>query len=1168
MKRAGQLLLYFILIFFQPLHLAAQIVINEFLASNTGSIIDPDFNESADWLELYNAGSTLVNIGGYFISDNFDTPQKWQIPAGTEIAPNGFLLIWADGLNTGLHTNFKISADGEELAVYSAAGVLVDSISFGLQEPNISLGRSRMENAWVFFTEPTPGAANDAQTFNGIVQNVPRFSVLGGIFQAPVTLEITNPFGGQIHFTRDGSEPDENSPVINASLTIDKTTVVRARIYQPGKVPGKIVTHTYFIDSNNETGTLPVVSIATNPDNFWDPMKGIYVQDFKPEWEIPVNIELFENDGSDRAGFNLAAGIKVNGLYSWQLPQKMLGVYFRKEYGEGHLDYPLLFDRSRSSYDNFALRASGSDWAYTLFRDGMTQSLTAENMDVDFQGFRACVVFVNGEYLGIHNIRSKIDEDFIVQNHHLVDQKVDMIENENYVEAGSLDEYAAFEALYHKDLSVQENFDAVAAKMDIENFTDFIITEIYSQNTSVDHNIMAWKPQNEGKWKWILNDLDRGFFNAGNNMIEFYADRDVIPLSQLLTNENYRNYFGKRMADHLFTTFDPELVKLVIDEFKSSIENEIPKHIQRWQGTSSDYGDPIPSADYWNNEVEKMRIFAEQRPSALLNDLKNYGFEQSEPLSISVYPENAGTVNFNGIEIKRASSHGAYPVNEEISLIAQAKSGNRFLGWKSEETTIIVGSEEEWKYDDSGNEPPANWLTSFGLDWSSGKAELGYGDNDESTVLDFGGDSNHKIITTWFRKNFSVENAGIFQELKINLKCDDGAVVYLNGSEVVRENLPQGEIDHFTLALSGISGSSEDDFSTYLIDASLLQDGENSLAVEVHQVSESSSDISFDLNLRGTSAKPYEFISTDAEMSFIHSGEKNLVAVFESDGSCIVPSEIDAELILKKDCSPFYVPENVRIAPAGKLLIEPGVEILLSDDVSIEVNGLLMVNGTVQEPVIFRSNPNSVKKRWGILNFVNSDSSFLKNVVIEDASKGYHPLREVAAISAFHSVVNIDGAIIENNHENPVAGRYSDIRMKNSRLHSEITGDLINIKYGKGIIDSCEFVGNDMPDTDGIDFDDVENGIIRNSLIRDLHGFNSDAVDIGEQAENVQIENLVVYNITDKGVSVGQRSTATISNSIFVNCNLGAGFKRFEPGNHRPLHLLWQWNFGCLFRKK
>lgn len=115
--------------------------------------------------------------------------------------------------------------------------------------------------------------------------------------------------------------------------------------------------------------------------------------------------------------------------------------------------------------------------------------------------------------------------------------------------------------------------------------------------------------------------------------------------------------------------------------------------------------------------------------------------------------------------------------------------------------------------------------------------------------------------------------------------------------------------------------------------------------------------------------------------------------------------------------------------------------------------------------------------------------------------------------------------------------------MKNSHLHSEITGDLINVKYGKAFIDSCEFVGNDMPDTDAIDYDDVENGVIRNSVIHDLHGSNSDAIDIGEKAKNISIQNMVVYNITDKGVSVGQQSSVNISNSIFVNCNLGAGLK-------------------------
>ena len=85
--------------------------------------------------------------------------------------------------------------------------------------------------------------------------------------------------------------------------------------------------------------------MATAPENFWDPDKGIYVQDYKPSWEIPVNVELFENDGSDRAAFNERTGVKVNGLYSWKLPQKMLGVYFKKQYGAGNLDYPLLRQR-------------------------------------------------------------------------------------------------------------------------------------------------------------------------------------------------------------------------------------------------------------------------------------------------------------------------------------------------------------------------------------------------------------------------------------------------------------------------------------------------------------------------------------------------------------------------------------------------------------------------------------------------------------------------------------------------------------------------------------------------------------------------------------------------------------------------------------------------------
>ena len=1124
----------------------AQIVINEFMASNTGSVVDPDFKESADWIELYNAGPSVVNIGGYWLTDNFNNKQKWQIPAGTSIEAAGFLIIWADSHNTGLHTSFNISASGEELAIFTQSGNLADSVSFGLQEPNISMGRKTDGGSeWGFFLKPTPAATNSNETFNGITQNKPQYSVLGGIFNSPVTVEITNTFGGEIRYTLDGSEPSGNSPLVNGPIQVTKTTVIRSRIYQQGKVPGKIITHTYFIDTENKIGSLPVVSIATNPENFWDPEKGIYVQNFKPEWEVPINIELFENDGSNRAGFNLAAGTKVNGLYSWKLPQKMLGIYFRKEYGEGKLDYPLLFDQERNSYNSFALRASGSDWANTLFRDGMTQSLTIENMDVDFQGFRAAVLLVNGRYMGINNLRAKVDEDLILETHQLVGQKIDMIENENYVEAGTLDQYLAFKTFYQNDLSIQSNFDLVAEQMDIENFTDFMITEIYSQNTSVDHNIMAWKPQSGGKWKWILNDLDRGFFNAGNNLIGYYVDKDVVPLKSLLRNADYKEYFGKRLADHLFTTFDPERVKAIIDNFRDNINDEIPNHIERWKGTTSSYGNPISSVNYWNGEVDIMKNFAENRPSALLNDLKKYGFEGSTPLSVAITPANTGTINFNGIKIKQAISEGRYSENEEITFVAEPKGGYNFKGWRRSVGVAIIGKEDNWKYNDKGIEPDTNWISSDFNDseWSEGQAELGYGDGDEKTVVSFGGNPRNKYITTYFRKTVTVENAEKIKDLKINLKCDDGAVVYINGSEVVRKNLPSTEITWNTTTLTTISGSDESSFTTFTVNPNLLKTGKNVVAVEIHQDYGASSDISFDLELVAKNENEGDFFSTNQTLKLIHSGDESVTAVFESDGSCILPEEITAEMILNKACSPYRVPNNVLISKTGKLIIEPSVELWISDNVSIRVNGSISANGTVEEPVIFRSNPNGKNKKWGILNFVNADTSYLKNVVIENASKGNHPQREIAAISVFNSVLRIDGAVLENNHENPVVARYSDVSLVNSKLHSEITGDLINIKYGKGFIDSCVFVGNEMPDNDAIDYDDVENGVIKNSVIHDFLGFNSDGIDIGEKAKNILIENMLVYNITDKGISVGQQSSVSIKNSVFVNCNMGAGIK-------------------------
>lgn len=1146
----GFLLLAMLLIFSTD-NSIAQVVINEFAASNTGYFVDPDYNESSDWVELYNSGSFDVDLSGYILTDNFGDIKKWEIPSGTRLNSKAFLLIWADGNNTGLHTNFKLSADGEELALINSSGTFVDSISFGFQDVNVSMGRNVDSiSQWVFFTEPTPGKANTTVQFDGVVNNLPSFSVSGGVFNKPISLTLRSMYKGTVRYTLDGSEPDETSPVPSSAINISKNTIVRARIYKDGQVPGPVATNSYFIDQDNQLSDLPIVSISSAPCNFWDADSGIYVQNFKPEWEIPVNIELFEKDGRDKSAFNLRAGIKVNGLYSWKSPQKMLGVYFRKEYGESKLEYPIIFDKQRKVYDSFALRASGNDWSNTLFRDGLIQNSTMGYTTLDNSGFRACVVYVNGEFLGIHNIREKINEDYIVGNHGLKGGTFDMIEETDaghYVETGNMTANTYLLSLTAKDLTVQSNYDAVAAEMDIDNFTDMVCAEVYSGNSSIGHNLMKWKPQNSGKWKWILMDFDRGFFSLNNYLISFYKAEDNWPFSRLMENSDYKKLFGRKLADHLFTTYNPDRIKLLVDKHADAIEADIPRHIARWKGTKAigDYSSPISSVEYWQSEVEELKTFADRRPAVILNDLTNYGFQDPVQVTIATVPAMAGHLTFNGMKIPVDVCRGGYPQDEDIKLTAEAAAGYKFLGWQSTLDSVFIAKEQDWKYSDSGADLGSSWKTKDFSDssWKTGSAELGYGDNDERTVISYGGNSSNRIITSYFRKTFSLNDIQSVSDLTLLLKCDDGALVYLNGNEVIRYNMPDGAIGFGTTASTSISDTDESDFHLYPIDAKLLVIGDNVVAVEVHQISATSSDLSFDLQLSAKMAGAGQYLSTNNELTVSTKSELNISAVFESDGKCILPAEITSELVLEKACSPYVASTNVNITSSGKLTIPAGVEIWMSDGASIFSEGAINAKGTMAEPIIFKGNPESGDKEWGFISISNvSDTSRFVNVIVEDASRGERP-REVGAITAYNSVVVFDSIYFENISANPIATRFCNVTLTNSLLHSNVTGDLVNITRGTGYIANCEFIGNNMPDNDAIDFNGGINSVVKNCIIRDYFGANSDAIDLGEKASNITLDGLYVHDITDKGISVGQWSSVNILNSLFTNCNLGAGVK-------------------------
>jgi hypothetical protein len=167
--------------------------------------------------------------------------------------------------------------------------------------------------------------------------------------------------------------------------------------------------------------------------------------------------------------------------------------------------------------------------------------------------------------------------------------------------------------------------------------------------------------------------------------------------------------------------------------------------------------------------------------------------------------------------------------------------------------TVLLPEGSVWKYLDDGSDQGTAWQDTLFDDssWSSGPAQLGYGDGDEATVVSYGPDPNNKYTTTYFRHSFEVVDPTGFNYLRLRLLRDDGAVVYLNGEELQRSNMPDGAITYLTFAASTVGGDAEDTFFDYYVSSTLLKYGANVLAVEIHQRSLTSSDISFDLELTG-----------------------------------------------------------------------------------------------------------------------------------------------------------------------------------------------------------------------------------------------------------------------------------------------------------------------------
>jgi hypothetical protein len=848
----------------------AQVIINEICATNADIKHDPQYFNFSGWVELFNTGNSSVNIGGFYLSDDAAQPQKWRIPGGTSLAAKNHLLIWCDEKNAQLHTNFSLDSDGGTLILSNASATKVDQIDFPEQYINVSYGRqSDGSTQWGYLILPTASAPN-----TGIAGTerltAPTFSLMAGRYSGAQSTIIshTDP-AVEIRITTDGSEPTQTSTALQGSLSISKTMTVKAKAFKTGFIPSKTEVSTYFI--NEHSFTLPVISISTKPDFLWDNTIGIYTDgtngttgncqntpfNWNRDWSRHAVLEFFDHTG--RKQFDQSVDLRIGGACSRSLPSKSFAIKARDEYGKNTINQRLFTGKEWNSYGGFMLRNSGNDFWNTMFRDALMQSTVADQMDIDYMAYDPKIIYLNGEYRGILNLREKIDADYFKTNYGVEKEDLDLGEWQIALE-GSVDDYLNYlSTLATMNLTTPEAFDYIDSNIDVQEFINYLVTEIYYCNTDwPGNNVKFWRQRStNGKWRWILWDLDFGmalytdrsypthptlnFATATNGPEWPNPPWSTQHLRLLLQNPEFKAKFIQTFTSSLSSTFKPERVIEVIDKFQNVIKNEMPFHTAKWNPQGN-----------WNFEVKRLRDFALQRNDYMRTHLASFfGLSDNVGISISA-AENKGGFTFNGISSQEALINGAYFRGLEYTIEADPLPGYVFSHWnitKRDVTPVsLISRSSLWKFFDDGIEPALNWESESYDDaaWQEGAAQLGYGENDEQTIVSYGSDPNNKYITTYFRKSIVVDDTVDLSALAGKILFDDGVVVYLNGEEVYRKNLPDGTINYNTLALVA---ATENVYESFSIPKGKIKPGLNLIAVELHQNSTTSSDISFDLEL-------------------------------------------------------------------------------------------------------------------------------------------------------------------------------------------------------------------------------------------------------------------------------------------------------------------------------
>ena len=734
---------------------AQTLKINEVMQSNVECIMD-DIKEFPDsWVELYNPTDAAINLKDYKISNKNKVKKAWQLP-DKEVPAGGYVTIYCDKEgkeDNRFHADFRLES-GKGCTVYLFKGKdaePVDSLPADMKKmpaPDVAFGRETDgADKWGYQVTPTPGKANTGEICDAKhILGAPVFSEKGRVTSGNETIKLElslpegAPEGAVIRFTTDGSEPTSKSTKYTNPISISKTKVIRAKLFCDGWLSPMSTAQSYIFHPREIT--LPIFSVQTNDKYLNDTEIGLFANNNSKEdkkthdWRRPVMIEFFPEKDKESA-FNQLGETRIQGGQSRSNALKSMVFYANKRFDPDRKRYSYEFFPDQkpgiTEFKSFSLRDGGNDFSDLYFRDLIIQRTMAGHVDLDWQAGHSAVLYINGEYMGMLNIRERSNEDNIYSNYNGLED-IDMVEisHENvdnvdqFIEEfkGSEDAtfYNAFKAFYSEKGHTKAEYEQW---MDVSEYLDVMIMNLFYGNIDFPgNNIVFWRPNDDDTksglpkiWRFIVKDTDFGlglYYRKNDyNTIDLlyhpekhqgdawaFTEPATRLIKNMLEDKDILDMFIDKCCVFMGDFMNGKGTGETIDLIKAEAMEEFVAHRDKYNPGWGWW--PADNRSEIENKFNDAKNWAESRPNNFykhIGDKWNLG--TAFPVTINKTTNNMPeTVTVNGIKLSEGVFDGKLFPNRQLTVTATAPEGKSIAGWKVT-TTPASGSKQTKNYEGS-----------------------------------------------------------------------------------------------------------------------------------------------------------------------------------------------------------------------------------------------------------------------------------------------------------------------------------------------------------------------------------------------------------------------------------------------------------------------------------